>query len=72
MAVIASIGNYGSKSDFKKLDEMVEKDPVLSINAMRAKKKIDDRTGNKLQKSDSQTIDQLNKKIDAIKNILQD
>ena len=72
MAVMASIGNYGSKTDFKKLDEMVEKDPVLSINAMRAKKKIDDRAGNKLQKSDSQIIDQLNKKIDAIKNILQD
>ena len=72
MAVIASIGNYGSKSDFKKLDEMVEKDPVLSINAMRAKKKIDDRAGSKLQKSDSQIINQLNKKIDAIKNILQD
>ena len=51
---------------------MVEKDPVLSINAMRAKKKIDDRAGNKLQKSESQIIDQLNKKIDAIKNILQD
>ena len=72
MAVMASIGNYGSKTDFKKLDEMVEKDPVLSINAMRAKKKIDDRAGNKLQKSESQIIDQLNKKIDAIKNILQD
>ena len=56
----------------KKLDEMVEKDPVLSINAIRAKKKIDDRAGNKLQKSESQIIDQLNKKIDAIKNILQD
>ena len=72
MAVMASIGNFGSKTDFKKLDEMVEKDPVLSINAMRAKKKIDDRAGNKLQKSESQIIDQLNKKIDAIKNILQD
>ena len=31
---------------------------------MRAKKKIDERAGNKLQKSESQTIDQLNKKID--------
>ena len=39
---------------------------------MRSKKKIDDRERNKLQKSESQIIDQLNKKIDAIKNILQD
>ena len=72
MAVIAQIGNYGSESNYGLLEEMVEKDPVLSINSRRAKDKIQNRKNSKSKKSKTQTAEQLNKKIDAIKSILLD
>jgi len=51
---------------------MVEKDPVLSINSRRAKAKIQKRKNSISKKSKTQTAEQLNKKINAIKNILLD
>jgi len=72
MAVIAQIGNYGNESNYGLLDEMVEKDPVLSINSRRAKAKIQKRKNSISKNSKTQTAEQLNKKINAIKNILLD
>ena len=72
MAVIAQIGNFGNESNYGLLDEMVEKDPVLSINSRRAKAKIQKRKNSISKKSKTQTVEQLNKKINAIKNILLD
>ena len=72
MAVIAQIGNYGSESNYSLLDIMVEKDPVLSINAGRAKSKIENRKNSTSKRSDSKTIEVLDKKLKAIKNILND
>jgi hypothetical protein len=51
---------------------MVEKDPVLSINATRAKAKIKKRKNSKSKKLDSKTIEILDKKLNAIKNIIND
>ena len=70
MAVIAQIGNHGSALNYALLDIMVEKDPVLSINAKRAKAKIENRKNSKAKKSDNKTIQILDKKINAIKNII--
>ena len=72
MAVIAQIGNFGNESNYGLLDEMVEKDPVLSINSRRAKAKIQKRKNSVSKISKTQTAEQLNKKINAIKNILLD
>jgi HEAT repeat protein len=72
MAVIAQVGNYGSQSNHELLDVMVEKDPVLSINATRAKAKIKKRKNSKSKKLDSKTIEILDKKLNAIKNIIND
>ena len=72
MAVIAQVGNYGSESNYSLLDIMVEKDPVLSINASRAKSKIENRKNSTSKRSDSKTVEVLDKKLKAIKNILND
>ncbi|MBT6018208.1 M1 family metallopeptidase [bacterium] len=72
MAVIAQVGNYGSESNYSLLDIMVEKDPVLSINASRAKSKIENRKNSTSKRSDSKTVEFLDKKLKAIKNILND
>ena len=70
MAVIAQIGNHGSILNYALLDIMVEKDPVLSINAKRSKAKIENRKNSKAKKSDYKTIQILDEKINAIKNII--
>jgi len=72
MAVIAQVGNYGSESNYSLLDIMVEKDPVLSINVSRAKSKIENRKNSTSKRSDSKTVEVLDKKLKAIKNILND
>ena len=72
MAVIAQVGNYGGQSNYSLLDIMVEKDPVLSINAKRAKSKIENRKNSSSKKSDSKAVEILDKKLRAIKNILND
>ena len=56
---------------FDLLDSAVGIDPVLSINSRRAKEKIASRKNKKNEKSNDYTIDQLNKKINEIKNIIE-
>ena len=71
MAVIAQIGMHGNTSHYSQLDSVVGIDPVLSINVRKAKEKIISRKNKKIKKSDKGSIEQLNKKINEIKNILQ-
>ena len=53
------------------LDSLVESDPVLSINVRRAKEKITGRyKKKKIDNSDQNTVQELKKKINEIKNIL--
>ena len=70
MAVIGQIGLHGSRSHFDLLDSVVGLDPVLSINVRRAKEKIIRRYNKKIKKSDKNSIEQLNKKINEIKSII--
>ena len=71
MSVIKQIGLHGSKSHFSLLDRAVESDPVLSINSRRAKEKIIGRVKRKkTDNSDQNTVEELKKKINEIKNIL--
>ena len=71
MSVIKHIGLHGSKSHFSLLDRAVESDPVLSINSHRAKEKIIGRVKRKkTDNSDQNTVEELKKKINEIKNIL--
>ena len=71
MAVINQIGLHGNKLHFDLLDSAVGMDPVLSINSRRAKEKIVARKNKKTKESNDYTIDQLNKKINEIKNIIE-
>ena len=71
MAVVRQIGLHGSKLHFGLLDSLVESDPVLSINVRRAKEKITSRyKKKKIDNSDQNTVQELKKKINEIKNIL--
>ena len=70
MAVIGQIGLHGSTSHFDLLDSVVGLDPVLSINVRRAKEKIMRRYNKKIKKTDQNSIEKLNKKINEIKSII--
>ncbi len=71
MAVISQIGLHGNTSHYDLLDSVVGIDPVLSINVRKAKENIISRQNKKIKKSGGNTIEELNKKINEIKNILQ-
>jgi hypothetical protein len=70
MAVIGQIGLHGSTSQFGLLDSVVGLDPVLSINVRRAKEKIMRRYNKKIKKTNKNSIERLNKKINEIKSII--
>ena len=70
MAVIKQIGMYGSKAHFNLLDSAVESDPVLSINARSAKENILKKKSAKHIKSDKDLNNDLRRKLNEIKNIL--
>ena len=71
MAIVAQIGLHGTTSHFGLLDSVVSLDPVLSINVRRAKQKITSRYNKKIKKSDQNSLEQLNKKINEIKSIIE-
>ena len=70
MAVIKQIGMHGSKAHFNLLDSAVESDPVLSINARSAKENILKKKSAKHIKSDKDLNNDLRRKLNEIKNIL--
>ena len=70
MAVIKQIGIHGSKTHFSLLDSAVESDPVLSINVRSAKENILKKRLVKHSISDKDLNNDLRRKLDEIKNIL--
>ena len=70
MAVIKQIGMHGSKAHFNLLDSAVESDPVLSINVRSAKENILKKKSAKHIKSDKDLNNDLRRKLNEIKNIL--
>ena len=70
MAVIKQIGMHGSKAHFNLLDSAVESDPVLSINIRSAKENILKKKSAKHIKPDKDLNNDLRRKLNEIKNIL--
>jgi len=70
MAVIKQIGIHGSKTHFSLLDSAVESDPVLSINVRSAKENILKKRLVKHSISDKDLNNDLRRKLNEIKNIL--
>jgi HEAT repeat protein len=67
---VRALGHHGKKKHLPYLDEVVERDPIISRGVRTAKKNIINPPKKPKKKGPEKEVEELNKKLDDIRKIL--